>query len=154
MVNIDFCNPNILIINDYSRTSEVTMKLNAYWKQVMDDLDKEHPEIKTNTFRNVYVGDREWLYDYGQIDTPDFEEEMERILDGVEPENDTVDYVEEIKLGEEMLKTLKEKERYIVEQHLSHNKSYAAIARDLKCTRQNIKYHYERIIKKLKARWT
>ena len=130
------------------------MKLDSKWQKIMDELDREHPEIKTNTFRNVYVGDREWLFDYAQNDTVDFEDEMERRLDGVEPEIDTVDYEANIKLGEEMIASLKEKDQYIVRQHLEHGRSYAAIARDLGCTRQNIKYHYERIIKKLKESWT
>jgi len=129
------------------------MKLDAKWQKIMDELDKEHPEIKTNTFRNVYVGDREWLYDYAQIDSVDFEDQMQRHLDG-EVEQVDHSYEEDIKLGEEMLATLKERDRYIVEQHLRLGRSYAAIARDLGCTRQNIKYHYERIIKKLKQRWT
>lgn len=125
-------------------------KLNSKWQRIMDELDEEHPEIQTNTFKFLYVGNREFIYDINNETSEDtFIEQLEP-----EPEEDSEGETERIRdLGEEMFGTLTGKLKTIMEMKYHDNYSLAEIGRQLGMSRQLVFYHHSKAIAQLRAQF-
>lgn len=113
----------------------------------------EHPDIEINTWKNLYVGDREFIYDINN-DLHDPIEELEQKLDGTWEEDEDDSYENEIELGNKMFLSLSPEDQYIIRRHVYEGASLAQIGREKGYTRQNAKHHYERIKKLLAKSFT
>ena len=110
------------------RTSKAISKS---WARRLKKIDEEHPIIQHNPWQFRYAGADDWWFDL----------------------NDKYDPTEDMKLAHKMLRHLTKKERKIVKDKLFKNKSFAQIGREMGYTRQNIKYHYDKSIKKLQDKY-
>lgn len=109
----------------------------------------EHPEIKPNTWKNLYVGNREFIYDINH-DLSDGLQELEDKIDGTWEEDVDESYLEEIELGNELFQSLNEDDQWFVRRHVYEGASLAQIGREKGYTRQNAKHHWTRIKKLLR----
>jgi DNA-directed RNA polymerase specialized sigma subunit len=124
----------------------------SYWDKVMAELDAEHPDIYPNNYQFIYAGSNDFWYDINGCQDPT--EDWDRILDGEENEEPPPKDFEGIeKLSNKMIKFLPKKERQIVKLHLFENRSFAFIAREMGCTRQNIKYHFDKSMAMLRNKF-
>lgn len=131
------------------RTSKAISKS---WARRLKKIDEEHPIIQHNPWQFRYAGADDWWFDLN--DKYDPTEEMENRIDGYEPPPPPPkDYEGREKLAHKMLRHLTKKERKIVKEKLFKNKSFAQIGREMGYTRQNIKYHYDKSIKKLQDKY-
>jgi DNA-directed RNA polymerase specialized sigma subunit len=126
--------------------------MNAMQKniKIIEDLEKEYPEIKPNHYKFKYIGDKDWFMDLVQ-EQPNPEDDW---IDNLDNPNKLPPPPKPNYLMKATETILNKKDLKILEWVLYEGKSYAYVARQIGCTRQNIKYHYERIIKKLKKEIT
>jgi RNA polymerase sigma factor (sigma-70 family) len=125
-------------------------KLNSKWQRIMDELDQEHPEIQTNTFKFLYVGNREFIYDINnETNEETFIEQLEP-----EPEEDSEGETERVReLGEQMFETLTGKLKTIMEMKYHDNYSLAEIGRQMGMSRQLVFYHHSKAIAQLRSQF-
>lgn len=126
--------------------------MNEISKEMQDKINavyEEHKEIKLNPYRFVYCGDRNYILDYNLSYDPT--DDLIAHIDG-ETEDIEDDGVREasILLGENMMSNLCEKDKELIKLYFDDGWSFAKIGRKWNCTRQNVKYHYHRVINKLK----
>lgn len=121
-----------------------------YWEKVMRDLDAEHPEIQINPYRFIYTGGQDYIMDLNYSYDP--EDEIIAQIDGSNEVLDDDDYEEEMVFGNAMMNSLAGKDKELIKLYFEDGYSFAKIGRlpHWNCTRQNVKYHFHRIIAKLK----
>jgi len=123
-------------------------KLDTKWQRIMDELDAEHPEIQTNTFKFLYVGNREFIYDINNKSSEEtFLEQLEP-----EPEEDSEGETQRVReLGTEMFGALSGKLKTIMEMKYHDNYSLAEIGRQLGMSRQLVFYHHSKATAHLRS---
>lgn len=124
-------------------------------KDLQDKINKiyeEHPEIQINPYRFVYTGSREYILDcnLNYDPTDDWDSAIDGIEAGFEEDNS---WEKEISLGEKMMQNLCQKDAELIKLYFEDGWSFAKIGRKWGCTRQNVKYHYHRIINKLQKEY-
>lgn len=125
-------------------------QLSRKWKRIMDELDQQHPEIQTNTFKFLYVGNREFIYDINN------ETNEDTFIEGLEPEpeEDSEGETEaRQELGEQMFSALSGKLKTIMEMKYKENYSLAEIGRALGMSRQLVFYHHSKALQQLRAQF-
>lgn len=129
-----------------------TQAISKRWEAKLKKLDEEHPDIQPNTFQFIYAGSDDFWFDLNNRYDPtdDWIDELDGDQPPPPPPKDTVGRE---KLAHSMLKALDRKERKIVKAHLFENKSFAQIGREMNCTRQNVKYHYDKSLAKLRDKF-
>ena len=124
-------------------------KLDKKWQRIMDELDEEHPEVLTNHFKFLYVGNREFIYDINNdTDEDTFIEQLEP-----EPEEDSEGETERIReLGAEMFETLPEGTvRDIFDLHYNQGLGWTQIGIKLNMSKQLVYYHYKKNLELLRS---
>jgi RNA polymerase sigma factor (sigma-70 family) len=121
-------------------------------QEQINKIYEEHKEIKLNPYRFVYCGDRDFILDYNFSYDP-----TDDLIDDIDGdtevfEDDTV-RESKIELGEVMMQNLCEKDKELIKLYFEDGWSFAKIGRKWGCTRQNVKYHYHRILKQLKEKY-
>jgi RNA polymerase sigma factor (sigma-70 family) len=124
-------------------------------KEMQDAVNaifEEHKEIKLNPYRFVYCGNREFILDYNFSYDPT--DDLIDDIDGCDEDiEDDSDRENRIALGNDMMQNLKPKDKELIELYFEEGWSFAKIGRKWNCTRQNVKYHFHRIIKGLKEKY-
>jgi len=121
-------------------------------QEQINKIYEEHKEIKLNPYRFVYCGDRDFILDYNFSYDPT--DDLIDDIDGdTEVFEDDTERESKIELGELMMKNLCEKDKELIKLYFEDGWSFAKIGRKWGCTRQNVKYHYHRILKQLKEKY-
>jgi len=121
-------------------------------QEQINKIYEEHKEIKLNPYRFVYCGDRDFILDYNFSYDPT--DDLIDDIDGdTEVFEDDTERESKIELGELMMKNLCEKDAELIKLYFEDGWSFAKIGRKWGCTRQNVKYHYHRILKQLKEKY-
>jgi RNA polymerase sigma factor (sigma-70 family) len=121
-------------------------------QEQINKIYEEHKEIKLNPYRFVYCGDRDFIlyYNFSYDPTDDLIDDIDGDTEVFE--DDTV-RESKIELGEVMMQNLCEKDKELIKLYFEDGWSFAKIGRKWGCTRQNVKYHYHRILKQLKEKY-
>lgn len=121
----------------------------AYWDKVLEELDRDYPEIKIDTFSNLHVGLNPSLYDLNNKYNP--EEDLIKKLDGEEEMEEEDNTPQMIELAEEMLEKLCPLHQDILKRFFYEEKSMAQIGRELGMSRQLVYYHKKIAIQTLQS---
>ena len=119
-------------------------------KEIQKGFD-QHPIIYPNQWKYLYVGSRDWIYDYHLYHDP--EEQLIALLDGdidTEEEHD----ISQRLLGEKMIRSLKGIRKKVITHMFVDDMTMAQTARELNISRQLCNYYHKTAIEQLKNRFS